>query len=143
MIYYAGYEFRKYQNHLYLLKPGRLELNRKELEWNPSQPLKIAALNIQISPINTRGKGLKRDLLNAPLRICFRKGGEKFHPAGRQHSQSLKKLFQQASIPPWQRDSIPLLFSGDELIAVVGYWYSKQHAVNENEAGWMIDIEML
>ena len=96
-----------------------------------------------IQSVNTTGRGLKQYLLNRPLKVCFRKGGEKFHPAERRHSQSLKKLFQEANVPPWERDSIPLLYCGDELIAVIGLWLSKQHVVNENEQGWMIDIEML
>ncbi len=143
VITFSGFELRKYQNALYLLEPGLQQLNYKELDWNPSLPLKLPALNIQIRAIDAVGEGLKNNLLRGPLKICFREGGEYFHPVGRQHSQRLKKLYQQANIPPWQRESIPLLYCGDELIAVIGLWLSKQHAVNENEQGWMIDIESL
>ena len=143
VIFYAGYELRKYRSHLYLLKRRGQQLKQKELDWNPSQSLKVPALNIQFRSVYTAGKGLQRILLNGPLTIRFRKGGEKFHPAGRQHSQSLKKLFQEAGIPPWQRDNIPLLYYGDDLIAVIGLWISSRHSVKENEEGWMIETDKL
>ena len=143
VITFHAFELRKYQDDLYLLKPGLQQKNHKELNWNPSLALKLPALNIQIRSVDTIGEGLNLNLLSGPLKVCFRQGGEFFHPVGRQHSQSLKKLLQQANIPPWQRESIPLLYCGDELIAVIGLWISKQHAVNENEAGWIIDIEPL
>ncbi len=143
VVTFSDFELRKYQNDLYLLKPGLQQLNYKKLDWNPLLPLILPSLNIKIRSIDMMGEGLKHNLLSGPLKICFREGGEYFHPVGRQHSQSLKKLFQQANIPPWQRDKIPLLYCGDELIAVIGLWISKQHAVNENEEGWMIDIEKL
>jgi tRNA(Ile)-lysidine synthase len=52
--------------------------------------------------------------------------------AGKTHHQSLKKLFQQWQVPPWQRERTPLLYNGDELIAVVGYAIA-QYALAEND----------
>lgn len=145
VIDFSAFEFRKYQNDLYLLQPTisknfQDELT-KEVNWDAALPLTLSFLNIKLKVMNTTGEGLNQSLLNEPLRICFRQGGEKFHPAERQHSQSLKKLLQEANVPPWQRDIIPLLYFKDELIAVVGFWISKQHSVVGNEAGWVVDIE--
>ena len=53
--------------------------------------------------------------------VCFRKGGERFHPVGRSGSHPLKKLFQEWKVPPWERDKVPLVYYNDELVAVVGY----------------------
>jgi tRNA(Ile)-lysidine synthase len=44
-----------------------------------------------------------------------RQGGEKFKVDLKRPRKSLKNLFQEARIPPWQRD-IPLLYIGDEMI---------------------------
>ncbi|MGD9265544.1 MAG: tRNA lysidine(34) synthetase TilS, partial [Lysobacterales bacterium] len=38
------------------------------------------------------------------------------------HHRQLKNVFQEASVPPWLRDSIPLLVRGGEPVAV-GDWY--------------------
>jgi len=32
----------------------------------------------------------------------------------------LKNLFQEAGVPPWQRDRLPLLFCGDDLVWAPG-----------------------
>jgi len=145
VIVFAGFEFRKYQDDLYLLKQVvdenfKHELT-KEVGWNAVSPLTLPFLNIKLKVVKATGKGLKQDLLNEPLKISFRQGGEKFHPAERQHSQSLKKLLQEANVPPWERDTIPLLYFNDELIAVVGFWVCKKYAANEN--AWVVDAETL
>ena len=72
--------------------------------------------------------------------ITFRQGGESFHPYGRQHSQSLKKLLQEENVPPWERDLIPLVYFNEELISVVGLWISKHYVTAEKEAGWRINV---
>jgi tRNA(Ile)-lysidine synthase len=56
------------------------------------------------------------------LAIRFRQGGERCLPAGRAHSQSLKKLLQEYRVPTWERSSLPLFYCGDELIAVADLW---------------------
>ena len=165
VITFSGFEIRKFQSDLYLLKSvspsfasltahpcattdkkhSGLEPNdlKQDIVWKPSSPVLISALNIQIKSIASIGDGLNKDLLNESLKICFRKGGEVFHPAGRLHSQRLKKLLQEANIPPWDRESIPLVYFKDELIAVVGLWVCKQYAVSGDEEGWLIGVEGL
>lgn len=145
VIVFSAFEFRRYQDTLYLLKQAvnhkLQDVLTKAVDWNATMPLTLAFLNIKLTAINTAGEGLKQSLLNQSLKICFRQGGENFHPAGRQHSQSLKKLLQQANVPPWERDVIPLVYYRDELIAVVGFWICKKYAVKEN--GWNICVEIL
>ena len=165
VITFSGFELRKFQSDLYLLKltspffgsltappyattdkkHSDLEHNdlKQDVVWKPSSPVLIPALNIQIKSIASIGEGLNKDLLNESLKICFRKGGEVFHPVGRRHSQRLKKLLQEANIPPWDRESIPLVYFKDELIAVVGLWVCKQYAVSGDEEGWLIGVDRL
>ena len=179
VITFSGFELRKFQSDLYLLKSASpsfgpltarpcattpsfgsltahpcatadkkhsdLEHNdlKQDIVWKPSSPVLISALNIQIKSIASTGEGLNKDLLNESLKICFRKGGEVFHPVSRLHSQRLKKLLQEANIPPWDRESIPLVYFKDELIAVVGLWVCKQYAVSGDEEGWLIAVESL
>lgn len=56
------------------------------------------------------------------LNIRFRRGGERCKPAGRHHSQTLKRLLQEYQVVPWLRESLPLIYSGDELVAVGDLW---------------------
>ena len=159
VISFSGYEFRKYQDSLYLLKPmlrkeNIAEIRDAQLPWNPSQVLQIKQLCIQLKCLkqtNTNVNALKISLLdeltnnklNRQLNVRFRQGGEMFHPAKREHSQRLKKLLQEANIPPWERDLIPLIYLDEELIAITGLWVSKKYAVSGNELGWVAEASLI
>ena len=139
-IVYSGYAFKKFQDNIYLIRSNLVSLDLKEFEWNPSGPLDLTELNIRLTAKPSPSKGLSNKLLDKSLQIRFRKGGEKFHPSHRRHSQSLKKLFQAANIPPWERDVIPLIYLGDKLIAVGGLWVSHEFAVDAGESGWCVEL---
>ncbi len=59
-----------------------------------------------------------------PLRLAFRSGGETLqavtpgNTADRAFTKTLKQLLNDARVPPWRRDSYPLIFSGDALVCV-------------------------
>ena len=52
------------------------------------------------------------------IQLIWRKGGERIHLPGRNHSSSLKKCYQQFNIPPWERDNIPMMVIEDQIIWV-------------------------
>jgi tRNA(Ile)-lysidine synthase len=66
-----------------------------------------------------------RPLLNSSLpnlHVRFRQGGERCRPVGRAHSQTLKRLLQDYGVEPWLRESLPLVYSNDDLVAVADLW---------------------
>ena len=52
------------------------------------------------------------------LVVRFRRGGEHLRRGGR--TRAVKKLLQAAGVPPWQRRTWPLIYSGDELVCLAG-----------------------
>ena len=138
---FYDFVFRRFQGDIYLLRNSNARGLQYDFEWNPGSPMTIGKSNIRLRSVSSEGAGLKRNLLDETLSIRSRKGGEKFHPAGRRHSQSLKKLLQEANIPPWERDVMPLIYFGDELIAVGGLWVCKKYSVSGDEESWLIDID--
>ena len=52
-----------------------------------------------------------------PLRIAYRQGGEVMHLAERGH-RDLKRLLNERAVPGFVRGRLPLLFRGEELLAV-------------------------
>ncbi len=57
--------------------------------------------------------------LDAPaLTVRYRCGGERLKPADTTHTRELRLLLQEAGIPPWQRDRIPLIHQNAQMIAV-------------------------
>ena len=98
---------------------GRRDLNSQNaLEWlnfpNPFQ-LKQDQGILSASPAS---EGLKI-LPGSEITVRFRQGGELFSWHGQ--TKQLKKLWQQWQVPPWQRDTIPLLYIDNKLAAVIGY----------------------
>ena len=86
--------------------------------------------------VNTRSKelglpaqwveeALSRDLIEVRPRV----GSEKIQIKPNTPRKSLKNLFQEGDIPPWQRQA-PLLFIGNELIAVAGIGVSYPQLVH-------------
>lgn len=79
----------------------------------------------------------------AAVEVRFRRGGERFRPAGQRHSTALKKLLQASDVPPWLREHIPLIYVDGELAAVAGMWVGEGHAVAGGERGWVVSWSAL
>lgn len=139
----ANYEIRRYQDKLYVY-PQSVMLDLKKLpreyyweQWE--EKLVLGAWVLQT--VLTTGKGIAKHWLdNKAITIRFRQGGEKCQPAGRRHSHSLKKLLQEANIPPWFRDTIPLIYIDNHLVAVVGLWVCDPFLAKKDEMGIEIKI---
>lgn len=84
-----------------------------EMFWPPLQK------NLQFRQLAGEGISLLR-LQNAPVTLRLRCGGESLRPFPRAARRSLKHLLQEHKVPPWQRERLPLLYCGEELVAVVG-----------------------
>ncbi len=75
-----------------------------------------------------RGRGLRTDLA---LSLRFRTGGERLRPDGRNVTKTVKALFQEAHVAPWQRPGWPLLYADDRLVAVPGLAVAAGAAVDD------------
>ncbi|MGB6976566.1 MAG: tRNA lysidine(34) synthetase TilS [Gammaproteobacteria bacterium] len=115
-----GVEIRRFRDLLFAIKPLVHTPSPTALTWDLQQPL-LLPNDLGILTVLPSSPPLQQ-LKNADrLTLRFRQGGEVCHPFGRQGTHTLKKLFQEWDIPPWQRNRIPLLFNDEQLIAVIGY----------------------
>lgn len=144
VIVFNGFEFRRFQQQLYLLKKKSYCIEQEkevsDIQWVPSQIKGLPIHAHSLIAVKTDGEGLKAFLLDKTLTIKFRNGGEQFQPSGRQHPHRLKRLLQEANIPPWERGSLPLICWQDDLIAVPGVGIAAQYSVGVGETGWHIEI---
>jgi len=62
------------------------------------------------------------DALPAVVIVRRREGGETLKPARSAKTQTVQHLCQSQGVLPWMRDALPLVFAGDELIAVADLW---------------------
>jgi tRNA(Ile)-lysidine synthase len=68
-----------------------------------------------------RGRGIDAARLErGRVTLRARAGGERLQLDARRPRRTLKNLFQEAGIPPWRRERLPLLYCGDELVWVPG-----------------------
>lgn len=118
-----GYCIRRYRGQLYCLKQVPLKTGQ-ELHWPPGLPsLKMVdGRSLQIIASST-GIALEQ-WRQAEVKVKFRSGGEKIRLPGRAGQHALKNLFQEAGIPPWERESLPLVYLNDQLAAVADRWIS-------------------
>ncbi len=61
------------------------------------------------------------DTLRMPLKVRARRPGDYFYPFGLGKRKKLQDFFVDAKVPRDQRDSVPLIVSGDDIAWVVGY----------------------
>ena len=69
---------------------------------------------------------------------CFRPraGGEKIRLDAKRPTRTLKNLLQEHAMPAWQREKLPLLFRGTELVWVPGVGIAAQFACGEGAQGF-------
>jgi tRNA(Ile)-lysidine synthase len=91
----------------------------RPLEWKGERRLKIEALGGEL--FFSRGEGIAAEHVKAGgFEIRLRSGGERLQLHPRRPRRTLKNLFQEAGVPPWERARLPLLFRGEDLVWAPG-----------------------
>jgi tRNA(Ile)-lysidine synthase len=117
---WEGGEIRRYRDALYAMPPLAPHDPAQRLPWDGRGPLAIDALGLVLTPEWLQGQGVVPEA-GETLTVAFRRGGETMRV--RDRTRELKKLMQERGIPPWERERVPLVFRGEELVAV--YWKSE------------------
>ena len=86
--------------------------------------------------VAARGAGIGRHYFGEGSSwIRLRQGGERLRLAPGRPRRALRKLLQEAAIPPWERERLPLLWIGDALAWVGGLGVDAAFACAPGEAG--------
>jgi tRNA(Ile)-lysidine synthase len=117
----GGFELRRFDGRLHVvasLKDLAADYARR---WRGESEIALPELGGVLAMKPARGAGISLARLRGrPVTIGMRRGGERLQPDCRRPRRSLKNLLQEANIPPWQRNRLPLLFCGDELVWAPG-----------------------
>lgn len=132
---------RRYKQRLYLTpatpNPAKQEVSREPLIWDLQGPIVLP----DGSQLEANFAGVE---LGTRVNVRWRTGNERCRPKGRGRSQSLKKLLQEYELEPWLRDKVPLIFLGDDLIAVGDLWLCEleSNSLDLKNAGfrWVLAI---
>jgi tRNA(Ile)-lysidine synthase len=133
----GNYCLQRYRGRLHMVRLRLAPTILPSCELRPDQPLDIPGLGwVAVRHSDESGMRLP---VQGFWRLGFRSGGERCRPAGRDHSQSLKKLLQEYGVPPWQRQFVPLLYDGEELAAVGDLWICEGHQANPGVTAYRIE----
>ena len=132
---WQGVSLRRYQDHLYLIPDWAKPEDDWKIKLGTEGRYNLAGNSGFLMVSEVMGNGISKSFLEHSLTAQLRKGGERCHPVDRAHSQLLKKLFQDYSVPPWLRERWPILYGDDQIIAVPGLFVCKGFEANESEAG--------
>jgi len=117
-ILHDGVLFRRYRNKVFLEKE-RAKSPFKPCAWKGESRLQLLDGELRFKRV--RGKGIDSRLLKKnSFQVRLRSGGERLRIDARRPSRTLKNLFQEAGVPPWERERMPLIFCGDDLVWAPG-----------------------
>jgi tRNA(Ile)-lysidine synthase len=130
LVQWPGAELRRYRNHLYIMpaiarlpdEPAQVLRPEASLDLGPGMGQLVLSPDVD--------GGINPELASAGLRVRYRHGGEVIRPAGHDCTHKLKKLLQQEGIVPWMRERLPLLYSGEDLVAVADLWIAGECSHN-------------
>jgi tRNA(Ile)-lysidine synthase len=119
-IAHDGVVFRRYRGKLFTEKE-RARSAFKPRTWYGETRLALPALGGELRFRRVRGRGIASSLIKGMrLEVRQRSGGERLRLDALRPSRTLKNLFQEAGVPPWERERMPLLFCGDDLVWAPG-----------------------
>ena len=122
-VYLNGFEVRRYKGKLWWVK-STPSLTEVVLDWaSPEVPLILPcdAGSVSLSPSGH----VRLPKPGEPVTVRFKAGGL-LHIVGRNGGRKLKKIWQECSVPPWRRDTTPLLFYGETLMAAAGVFITEE-----------------
>jgi tRNA(Ile)-lysidine synthase len=139
VVRWPGVEVHRHRGLLQAMRPLPASDPDRVIAWDLHATVDLPSGGLLAArPI--RGSGLaiaasqRRDAT-----IRFRRGGEQCHPAARGHRHALKKLLQEADMPPWLRERIPLVYLGEELAVVPGVCVCEGFQAGPGEEGLEIE----
>lgn len=140
-VHWRGAEVRRYRDELHAMAPLPAHDSSQVIHWDMKQPLILPDGLGTLSCVPDMGRGLKEASCRAAMvTVRFRQGGERCKPVHRRETHELKKLLQEAGVPPWQRARTPLIYIDGQLAAVAGLWVCEPFQAETDEAGVLISL---
>lgn len=132
-------ELRRYDKHVYLLPSLPASPARLRRDWNGKREWPVPELNGVLRLERRKGEGLSAARVRDDgLSLRARMGGEKLRLDAKRPTRSLKNLLQEARMPPWERERLPLVYCGGMLACVPGVGVASDCRAQPGESGWFV-----
>ena len=138
----GGNELRRYAGHAYLLPALADAPAQFRRDWDGKRVWPLPELGGALHFARRQGAGLAcAQVRDHGLGVRLRQGGEKLRLQPGGSTRSLKNLLQEARMPPWERERLPLVYCGDTLVAVPGLGVASGWQAGAGNFGWTITWE--
>ena len=139
---FGDWEVRRYQDGVYAMRAQSDFDPAAVLVWTGEAELPWSAMGAKIMFSTTSGNGISLDKLKGEkISLRLRSGGGSLRLHSKGANRSLKNILQEKSVPPWQRERLPLLYCGDELVAIIGVAIHAAYQANEGEKSLLVSWE--
>ena len=129
------FEIRRYKDEIYIVPKNQNQDKNYEIIWKGESEILLpdgAKINFK----KVKGGGIDLQFLNdQKLKIRNRQGGEFFKPDSKRPTKKIKQLLQESDLPPWERESLPLFFIGEELAFVPNFGIDIKFQTKPKEVG--------
>jgi tRNA(Ile)-lysidine synthase len=134
-----GAEIRRYRDAVWIVAEQAAPPPEFRARWTGRPAWHLPELGGTLTFKPTTGGGVAaRALDRGALEVRLRSGGERLRPDGRRPRRTLKALLHESAIPPWERERLPLLYSGGKLVAVPGIGVAAEAIAAAGERGWTV-----
>jgi len=129
------YEIRRYKDEIYLVQKNHQTHKNYEIVWHGESEINLPNGSKLIFK-KVKGKGIALDFLKEKnLSISNRKGGESFKPDLKRPTKKVKQLLQESNLPPWERESLPLIFLRESLVCLPGFGVDSKYQTHTSKIG--------
>ncbi len=118
LVQWGMWRVRRFAGRLYLHTQGDERPMSLSLTWDLQGRLELPSGLGHLVAEPSETEGVVPDVLDGGVRVTLRQGGERYRPYAGGHSRPLKAWLQEQGVPPWERERLPLIYLGDELLQV-------------------------
>jgi tRNA(Ile)-lysidine synthase len=134
----------RYREHLHFRRGQTPVTGWEPCAWDLRAALEIDAAGWRLRALPRSGEGVALARLEGrSITVRPRRGGETCELVRRRHHHKLKKLLQEAGVPPSERARLPLLYADEELVAVADRWICAPFAAQGDEPSIVLRLEPL
>jgi tRNA(Ile)-lysidine synthase len=134
-IVHDGAEIGRHRGHIVVhMPPGDSFVER----WRGEPEVPLPGGVLAFEPALGSGVAAAK-MQRTAVTLRSRAGGERIRLAANRPTRAVKKLLQEAHMPPWERQRLPLVWSDDELVAVPGIGVALAFQAAPEEPGWRIE----
>lgn len=131
---------RRFEGRLYVIPVSERARPDFTKRWRGERTLALPELNGVLTMTKSRGSGISLTKLQSnAATLRTRRGAERLQPDCRRPRRSLKNLLQESHVPPWQRDQLPLLFCGEDLVWAPGIGIACKYQAKAGESSIIPD----